>query len=62
LRTFCRRFAAFVAGNPNLSVFLVGFAVFSGALAQYSAVVAGVSAGGILMAVAAYPVIAARKG
>jgi hypothetical protein len=35
-RVASRRFVAFVAGNPNLAVFLVGFLVFCVALARYS--------------------------
>jgi hypothetical protein len=51
---------AFVAQNPNLTVFLVGFLVLCGALARYSVTVSGVVGGAILMTIAAYPYVARR--
>jgi hypothetical protein len=62
LRTFSRVFIAFVAENPNLSVFLLGFALFCGSLAVYSLAVAGVVSGAILMLAAVYPYLMTRKG
>lgn len=54
-------FVRFVAENPNLTVFLIGFAVFAGALAAYSARLAGVVSGAILMMAAAYPFLKPRE-
>jgi hypothetical protein len=51
----------FVAENPNLSVFVLGFAVFCGAIASYSRPLAGAVGGAILMAVAVYPFLMPRK-
>jgi hypothetical protein len=52
---------AFLARNPNLSVFLVGFGVFCAALGSYSWLIAGTAGGTILMAVAVYPFLVTRK-
>ncbi len=63
LRTFSTKFAGFLASNPHLTLFVLGFAVFAGSLAQWvSGPVAGVVGGGILMAVAIYPLVTVRKG
>jgi hypothetical protein len=57
-----RTFSKFLAGNPYLSVFVVGFVTFHAALASYSTAFAGVSGGAILMMASAYPYMKARKG
>ncbi len=63
MKTFSTKFAGFVASNPHLTLFVLGFAVFAGSLAQWvSGPVAGVVGGGILMAVAIYPLVTVRKG
>jgi hypothetical protein len=54
-------FLQFVAKNPNLSVFALGFFAFSSAMAAYSWQMAGVCAGVILMVVAAAPALMTRK-
>lgn len=61
MRTFSKQIGTFVARNPNLSVFLVGFAVFSGAVASYSGLLAGLCGGLILMGVGVYPFLIVRK-
>jgi hypothetical protein len=60
--TFSRLIRAFIAGNPNLLVFLVGFTVFSWAVGTYSVPLAGMCGGVILMTIAVYPFLIARKG
>jgi hypothetical protein len=62
LRNFCKPLAQFIAQNPHLTLFVLGFAVFCGSLGQWvSGPVAGVVGGGILMAVAIYPLVMVRK-
>jgi hypothetical protein len=62
LRTFSRSLARFTVENPHLTLFVLGFAVFCGSLSRWvSGPVAGVVGGGILMAVAIYPLVMVRK-
>lgn len=61
MRTFSKVLRAFVTSNPNFLVFLTGFSLFLVSLAQVSPAVAGVSGGLILMAVAVWPFLIARK-
>jgi hypothetical protein len=61
LLTFSRSFASFLASNPHLTLFVLGFAVFCGSLAQWvSGPVAGVVGGVIVMTVAVYPLVTKR--
>lgn len=54
------KLTAFLAENLNFLAFLVGFGLFSGALASYSLRLSALVAGAILMVVAAYPFMVKR--
>lgn len=60
MRTLSRRCVAFAVGNLNFLTFVVGFGVFSAALAAYSWRLAGVVDGALLMLLAAYPYLVTR--
>jgi hypothetical protein len=60
LRRFSEAFVVFVARNPNLSVFLLGFGAFEVSIFAWSWQAAGVLGGLILMGIAAYPYLAVR--
>lgn len=61
MRNFPSVLLRFVLGNLNFLTFLVGFGLFSVALAAYSWRLSGVVCGGLLMLIAAYPFLVTRK-
>lgn len=61
MQSFSKAIAGFVASNPNFLLFLCGFSVFCGSVSIYSAALAGIAGGVILMTIAAYPFLKARK-